>query len=116
MPNEIVNARSDAPESDGTLGGRIQTAREARGLSIPQLAHRAGVLTNTLRNWELDRSEPRVHKLQLVAGVLRVPMMWLLGGLDANFDDTAHVMTEETSDLSNKLNRIIDFTIVAQPC
>jgi len=109
MPNEIVNARSDAPESDGTLGGRIQTAREARGLSIPQLAHRAGVLTNTLRNWELDRSEPRVHKLQLVAGVLRVPMMWLLGGLDANFDDTAHVMTEETSDLSNKLNRIIDF-------
>jgi len=109
VPKEIVNARSSAKAEDGTLGGRLQIAREARGLSIPQLAHRAGVLTNTLRNWELDRSEPRVHKLQIVAGILRVPMMWLLGGLAANFDDNVHVMTEETSDLSNKLNRIIDF-------
>lgn len=109
MPNEIVTTRSSAQGDDRTLGGRIQTAREARGLSISQLARRSGVLTKTLRSWELDSAEPRVNKLQLVAGVLRVPMMWLLGGLEDNRDDRDHIMTEETSDLSNKLNRIIDF-------
>lgn len=91
--------------ADHTLGGRIQLARDAKGLSIAQLARRAGVLVKTLENWERDRSEPRANKLFMLAGVLDVPPLWLLGGevAEAGFD----VDLDETADLASKVERLI---------
>lgn len=66
--------------SDTTLGERITEAREASGLSTAQAARRMAIKTSTLRNWEAGTTEPRPNKLQLLAGVLGVPLLWLVQG------------------------------------
>ena len=45
-----------------------------------QLARRLGVRKATLTGWEDDLSEPRANKLQMMAGLLNVSIMWLLNG------------------------------------
>jgi len=44
------------------------------------LAGQIAVQRKTLENWESDQSEPRGDKLMKLAGVLQVPMVWLLTG------------------------------------
>lgn len=63
-----------------TFGDRLAAAREALGFSQSQLASRAGVRLSTIQNWESDRSEPRANKLQMIAGILNVSIVWLLTG------------------------------------
>jgi len=105
--NDNRKRKKNAGGGDHTLGGRIQMAREARGLSVAQLARRSGVLVKTLNNWESDRSEPRANKLQMLAGVLNVPPLWLLGGDVADFDVDFDVTLDETADLASKVERLI---------
>ncbi len=62
------------------IGLRIEQAREKAGLSLPQLARRIAVKPKTLENWENERSEARGNKLVMLAGVLQVPLIWLLTG------------------------------------
>jgi transcriptional regulator with XRE-family HTH domain len=38
------------------------------------------VKVKTIRAWENDRSEPRANRLQMLAGILGVSIMWLLNG------------------------------------
>ena len=66
--------------SADTLGGRIVYAREAQSLTTSQLARRMGVKTETLHDWETDRSEPRSNRLLTLAGMLNVSPTWLLTG------------------------------------
>jgi HTH-type transcriptional regulator, cell division transcriptional repressor len=83
----ITSISSRRGDSD-TLGGRISRSRDALGLSIALLARRVGVKPSTLQAWENDRSEPSVERLSLLAGVLEVPLVWLLHGVgDAPADD-----------------------------
>lgn len=72
----------DAYYSDeqATFGDRIAAAREALGMSQAQLARRLGVKAQTIDAWEEDRSEPRANKLQMLAGMLNVSMVWLMTG------------------------------------
>ncbi|MCR9150561.1 MAG: helix-turn-helix domain-containing protein [Rhodobacteraceae bacterium] len=72
---------SDWYSSDAaTFGDRVTGAREARGMTRKQLAERLGVRVKTLESWEEDRADPRANKLQMLAGVLGVSLMWLLTG------------------------------------
>jgi HTH-type transcriptional regulator, cell division transcriptional repressor len=71
---------ADYSDETSTFGDRMVLAREALGLSQADLAQRMGVKLQTLRNWEEDRSEPRANKLQLLAGMLNVSMVWLMTG------------------------------------
>ena len=64
------------PES--TLGERIHNAREEAGLTLNLASHLAGVKASTLRDWERDRSEPRVNKLVALAGIFGVSPTYLL--------------------------------------
>ena len=59
-------------EPETTLGERLQKARENAGLSMVMASHLAGVKPTTLRDWERDRSAPRVNKLVNLAGILGV--------------------------------------------
>lgn len=70
----------DHSGSADTLGGRIVYAREAQELTTSQLARRLGIKTETLHDWETDRSEPRSNRLLTLAGVLNVSPTWLLTG------------------------------------
>ena len=47
------------------------------------MRERIGVRPATLRNWEEDRAEPRANKLQMLAGLLNAPMIWLMSGQGA---------------------------------
>ena len=67
---------SNEPES--TLGERICNARQAAGLTLNLASHLAGVKASTLRDWERDRSEPRVNKLVALAGIFGVSPTHLL--------------------------------------
>lgn len=76
-----------APVADGwysderaTFGDRLAAAREAAGLSQKNLAKRLGVKAKTEAAWENDVAEPRANRLQMLAGLLNVSLMWLLNG------------------------------------
>lgn len=72
--------QQDYSNEAATFGDRIAAARQAMGLSEAQLARRMGVKAQTLRNWENDRAEPRANKLQMLAGMLNVSIIWLMSG------------------------------------
>ena len=107
MTKKFLKLVDDLEVADDTLGGRIEKARVARGLSVAQLARRVGVLSKTVKNWETDRSEPRASKMQMLAGVLSVPPIWLLGG-EQNFRhaDTP-VNVDKTAGLETKVERLL---------
>lgn len=63
-----------------TFGDRLAAAREAAGLSQKSLARRLGVKARTIAAWENDLAEPRANRLQMLAGLLNVSLMWLLNG------------------------------------
>ncbi|MRX51018.1 helix-turn-helix domain-containing protein [Paracoccus sp. S-4012] len=67
-------------DDKATLGDRITAAREQAGLSLRDAAARLGVRTRTLAAWEADDSAPRANRLQMLAGMLGVPLIWLMTG------------------------------------
>lgn len=67
-------------EPHATLGDRIEAARTAAGLSPAALAALLGVRGKTVLGWEADRAEPRANRMQMLAGALSVPLVWLLTG------------------------------------
>ncbi len=93
--NEIVNT---------LLGERISNARIAQGLTITQLAKSVGVTPKTLKNWEADRSEPRANRLNQLAGMLNISVLWLVGGIDSP-PGVSEPNQQETAMLETKLQR-----------
>ncbi|MBK1698745.1 helix-turn-helix domain-containing protein [Rhodovibrio salinarum] len=63
-----------------TLGQRIRTQRKRLGLSVTELARRAGVTRDTLSEWERDGTAPRSNRLLTLAGVMETNIGWLLEG------------------------------------
>ena len=88
-----------------TLGGRIEEARSSLGWTTRQLATRAGVKTATIDNWERDRSEPRSNKLVMLAGILNVPLLWLIEGNNRLRPDQPKVEFSETRGIAQNLER-----------
>ncbi len=83
MPTDIADGQApldDYTDASATFGDRLGLAREAMGLTQAELAERIGVRPATVRNWEDDRSEPRANKLQMLAGLLNAPLVWLMSG------------------------------------
>ena len=107
MLNDPPPSATNEPGAETTLGGRIQQARAARSLSVSQLAQRAGVTPETVRNWESDRSEPRINKLQMLAGMLGVPPLWLLGGETVADEADYSVNLDDTAGLARKVERLM---------
>ena len=62
------------------FGSRLRHARHEAGLSQTALAERLGVKLKTVQGWESGQRAPRSNKLQFLAGVLNVSIMWLLSG------------------------------------
>jgi len=67
-------------EERATFGDRLAAARQAHGLDQKSLAKCLGVLVSTIKAWELDRREPASNRLQMLAGLLNVSIVWLLTG------------------------------------
>ncbi len=91
-------------EEASTFGDRLVGAREQMGWTQQELAKRLGVKLKTVRSWEEDLNEPRANKLQMLAGILNVSIMWLISGegdgVDTPYEDRplpgniAEILTE----------------------
>ena len=80
-----------------TFGDRLSAARETAGLTQEELAARLGVRMTTLQAWEDDGAEPRGNRLQMLAGMLNVSLMWLMSGEGDGLDGPASGDTEENA-------------------
>ncbi len=88
-----------------TMGSRIEQARREQGLSVREVASRLCMKPATIENWERDRSEPRSNKLLTLAGVLNVPLLWLLEGEDPSGRSYHPEALSETARILQKLER-----------
>ncbi len=95
---------NETKTSDVILSTRIINAREASGYSQSQLSLRMGVKKSTLANWETSHSSPRANKLIELAGILNVPVLWLIAGADAPPEVSAPDLSE-TLMLEQKLDK-----------
>jgi len=86
------------------IGYQIANARETKGLSSLQLSKRVGVEEATLLNWENERSSPRANRLAQLAGILGVPLAWLIaGGEDEGVAEYDTPNPEEAASIESKL-------------
>jgi transcriptional regulator with XRE-family HTH domain len=103
--SSVTKDKTSTPQE--SMGERIASARLARGLSEDQVAKRVGVKLSTFNHWESNRSEPRPSKLQILSGVLNVPVLWLLAGQEMTHTMDYSVSTAETAILTNKLDQLL---------
>ena len=70
-----------------------------------------------MKNWESERSSPRASRLHQLAGILDVPLLWLIAGSDsipgaasaASLNETARVQQKisEAEALVNQLGTLL---------
>lgn len=89
-------------EINTLLGERIANARQSKNYSQHQLAELIGVKKSTIEKWELDQTPPRANRLNQLAGVLGVPVIWLLGGSETP-PEIDHPSLNETMLIESKL-------------
>jgi transcriptional regulator with XRE-family HTH domain len=85
-------------EAKATFEDRMTSAREVQGMRREEVTRRLGVKVATIAAWEDDRSEPRANRLQMLAGLLNVSLMWLPTGRGEGVpapDETGPVLSEE---------------------
>ncbi|QND53068.1 helix-turn-helix transcriptional regulator [Phyllobacterium sp. 628] len=101
--NFPTNIMTDAPDTD-TLGGRLSRARDAKSMTVAELALHIGVKSQTVAAWESDRSEPRANRIIMLAGSLGVTPTWLIHGVGQSPDETE---TADTNDmLKNQIRNL----------
>jgi len=97
------------------IGNRIQKLRIAKGISLSELAHRAGVAKSYLSNVERNiQSNPSIHFLSKMASTLDVSLDLILYGretedrLDADWRQLAKdAMTSGIS--KNQFREFLEF-------
>ncbi|MEM9714883.1 MAG: helix-turn-helix transcriptional regulator [Pseudomonadota bacterium] len=77
----------DTPEalfSDdvATFGDRLEAARAAKGLTQDGFAEKLGIAPDVVEAWENNSKLPRANRMQMMAGLLNVSLVWLLNGED----------------------------------
>ena len=75
-------------ETVATFGDRLESAREAKGLTVEGLSEMLGVDALTVEAGESDADEPRSNRIQMLAGLLNVSIVWLISGESSG---TSHV-------------------------
>jgi transcriptional regulator with XRE-family HTH domain len=89
-----------------SIAHRLVEAREAAGLSQAEAARLAAVSLKTLKAWENGKTTPRPNKLQMLSGVLSVPLLWLLGGGEQY--EPVDTRTSRLDMLEQKVSRLAD--------
>ena len=93
------------------FGERLRNAREAAGMSQQQMASRLGVKGSTVNNWEAGKEDPRANRLQMIASLLNVPLMWLLAGSQnvpdpATYLDSAQMARQKLAEVNGKMTEL----------
>ena len=80
-------------------------------MSQQQMATRLGVKGVTVNNWETGKEDPRANRLQMLASLLNVPLLWLLAGSQqvpdpaTNIDD-AQLMRQKFAEVNGKMTEL----------
>lgn len=99
MPLTTIEAPTPFADTTTTLGARLTAARNAKGLTQAALSEKLGVELATVEAWETGESEPRSNRIQMLAGLLNVSIMWLITGQS---NGTDHI--EQTHDRDPLIN------------
>lgn len=84
------------------IGKRIQQLRMEKGLSLSELAERAGVAKSYLSSIERDiQANPSIHFLEKIASVLQVDIQTLLRPKDQKHPDRSD-LDQEWLDLAHE--------------
>ncbi|MCK4711989.1 MAG: helix-turn-helix domain-containing protein [Marinosulfonomonas sp.] len=107
MDDDIAQEEDWYSADAATFGDRVAGAREALGMTQPELSKRLGVKLKTIRSWEDDLEGPRANKLQMLSGVLNVSVMWLLNGQgDGLTGPDVAVLPADVRDLLTELRQL----------
>lgn len=95
-----------------SIGTRIKSSREAKGLLQSQLAEMIGVKSaNVISNWEKDVSKPDANKMVKLCQVLNISLSYLLdyyGEKNApSISDEAAKLAEDYDKLDNHGQRVV---------
>ena len=88
MSTTSLEQNDNFNETVATFGDRLAAAREAKGLTVLGLAAKLGVDTRKVEAWESDADAPRANRIQILAGLLNVSIVWLISG---EGNGTSHV-------------------------
>ncbi|WP_244818274.1 cupin domain-containing protein [Caballeronia sp. Lep1P3] len=86
MPRTQLNKRDTTASSHADVGARLKAQRLAHGLSVNELAIRAGVSVGTISQVERNKANPSVRILEKLRQALEVPLSALLEEDDAVSD------------------------------
>lgn len=101
------------------FGNRIAQARNQKGYTLKEAARRMSVTEKTFENWEEGKILPRANKVQMLAGVLGVSLLWILDG-EEQFEAEAGCLSqleklgqkvERISQLQQELNQLTNAVI-----
>jgi len=84
------------------VGDNLKAARMQHGLSLSEVARRAGIGKGTLSELESGRRNPTLETLYALAGVLDVPLGWLLIAETTHIDRPVVVSRAGEADLSGR--------------
>jgi transcriptional regulator with XRE-family HTH domain len=105
------------------FGERIKHAREASGMSQKLMASRLGVKNSTVAKWESGKEGPRANRLQMIASLLNVPLLWLLAGSQqvpetGSDQSSADLLQQKLDEVNSRMedlkNSIEDLTLLVQ--
>jgi len=80
MTSANLDKNDHFKDSIATFGDRLEAARDAKGLTVDGLAEKIGVEVRTIEAWESDADAPRASRIQMLAGLLNVSIVWLISG------------------------------------
>lgn len=83
-------------ETVATFGDRLSAARNAKGLTVSGLAKKLGVDVGTIEVWESDSDMPRADRIQMLAGLLNISIVWLISGEGNGTSDVADTFDRPT--------------------
>ena len=105
------------------FGERIKVARESSGMSQKLMASRLGVKTGTIAKWESGKEGPRANRLQMIASLLNVPLLWLLAGSQqvpetGSDQSSADLLQQKLDEVNSRMedlkNSIEDLALLVQ--
>jgi len=105
MPDTGLDKNDHFNDTVATFGDRLEAARAAKGLTVEGLAEKIGVDPRTVEEWESDADAPRANRIQMLAGLLNVSIVWLISG---EGNGTSHVADsyERPSGVNDALGEI----------
>ena len=86
MQRTQLSKKNLAQADRAEVGARVKALRVAQGLSVSELAMRAGVSVGTVSQVERNKANPSVRILERLRHALEVPLTALLEGDDAVSD------------------------------